>query len=89
MSEPLSRAIETATEQVAAVSDPIERFVAARLLRKQLDGGDSVLKAMQQVVVRDLYDDWAGPSRRSFRAVGQLLGITAQRAEQLYKGRTG
>lgn len=89
MSEPLTTAIETATAAVAALSDPIERFAAAKAVREQLDGGDSALKDLQQAVVRGLYDDWTGPDRRSFRAVGRLLGITAQRAEQLYKGRTG
>lgn len=81
MTDALTAAIETVTEQVAAISDPIERYQAARKIRVQLGDGDRTLMSIQQKVAAGLKPG------RTWAEVGDLLGVTGSRAEQIAKER--
>jgi hypothetical protein len=81
MTEALTTAIEAAAEEVAAVTDPVERYHRARTIRAQLLDADHHLKAIQQAVAVDL------KAGRTWAQVGEALGVTGSRAEALAKGR--
>lgn len=81
MTEALATAIETATAEVAAITDPIERYYAARKCRATLASGDRELKDLQQDIANHL------KAGRTWAEVGELLGVTGSRAEALAKGR--
>jgi len=81
MTDALTTAIETVTEQVAAISDPIERYETARRVREELGHGDRQLMLIQQEVASGLKSD------RTWAEVGDLLGVTGSRAEQIARER--
>ncbi|MDX3713408.1 hypothetical protein PV733_31595 [Streptomyces europaeiscabiei] len=80
MTEALTAAIEAAAEELADISDPVERYQAARELRAELDRGDRVFKDAQQGAVNEL------KSGRPWREVGGLIGVSGSRAEQISRG---
>lgn len=81
MTEALTSAIESETGRLAAISDPVERFHAVREFRQDLANGDRRGKDLEQAVVSELKEG------RPWREVGELLGVSGSRAEQIAKGR--
>ncbi|MDX2528023.1 hypothetical protein [Streptomyces europaeiscabiei] len=81
MTEALTSAIESETGRLAQIVDPVERFHAARKFREALAAGDRAAKAMERNAVNELKQE------RPWREVGDLLGVSGSRAEQIAKGR--
>jgi hypothetical protein len=81
MTEALTSAIESETGRLAGITDPVERFHAVREFRQELAHGDRRGKELEQAVVSELKEG------RPWRAVGELLGVSGSRAEQIAKGR--
>jgi hypothetical protein len=81
MTEALTLTIESETGRLAQISDPAERFHAARHFRELLAAGDALAREMERAAVNELKEG------RAWRAVGELLGVTGSRAEQIAKGR--
>lgn len=81
MTEALITVIETEAGALTGISDPVERFNRARDLRAQLDRGDRILKDVEQSAVIELKEG------RPWREVGELLGMTGSRAEQISRGK--
>jgi hypothetical protein len=81
MTEALTAAIEAETGRLATIDDPVERFRAARRIRESLAHGDRAAKAIEKAAVVELKEG------RPWREVGELLGVTGSRAEQIAKGR--
>lgn len=81
MTDALTTTIETATERVAAIADPVERYNAAREIRGQIADGDRELRLIQQRTVKSLKTD------RTWAEVGRMIGVSGSRAEQLATGR--
>lgn len=81
MTEALTSAIESETGRLAQIVDPVERFNAARKFREALAAGDRAAKAMERNAVNELKQE------RPWREVGDLLGVSGSRAEQIAKGR--
>ena len=81
MTAALTSSIETATAEVEAIADLVERHHAARERRTALIKGDRALKAIQQDVAQTLKPG------RTWAEVGDLLGFSGSRAEALAKGR--
>ncbi|WP_328632030.1 GIY-YIG nuclease family protein [Streptomyces sp. NBC_00356] len=69
--------------ELRAISDPVERFNAVRARRTQVAEADRRIREHQRNAVRSLHDEG-----RSWRVVGELLGISGSRAEAFVKGRT-
>jgi hypothetical protein len=81
MTEALTSAIESETGRLAEITDLVERFHAVREFRQALAEGDRSGKALERAVVSELKKD------RPWREVGELLGVSGSRAEQIAKGR--
>lgn len=81
MTDALTDAIETATNAVTAIDDPVERFKKARDLRTELADADRALLDIQRDVVWTLYEG------RTWADVGKLLGFSGSRAEAIARGR--
>lgn len=81
MTEALTSAIETAADELAAISDPVERYRETRKLRAKLADGDTIFRAVEQRAVNEIKEG------RPWREVGDLLGVSGSRAEQIAKGR--
>lgn len=81
MTEALATAIETAASALTDIVDPVERYHAARKLRVQVDEVSRIIKAVQQRAVIELHTD------RPWREVGELLGVSGSRAEQISRGK--
>ncbi|MDK1473647.1 hypothetical protein QNO07_09465 [Streptomyces sp. 549] len=81
MTEALTSAIETETGRLATIPDPAERFHAAREIREALAAGDRAVKALERAAVNDLKEG------RPWREVGEALGMSGSRAEQIARGR--
>lgn len=81
MTNALTASIEAAIEDIAAVADPVERFSAGRKLRSELNDGDRRVMRIQQSAVEELKQG------RTWAQVGEILGVTGSRAEQIAKGR--
>lgn len=64
-----------------AISDPVERFRQAVAAEARFDEG---LRGVRQRIAVQLYDG----GKKPYREVGELMGgVSAQRAEQIAKGR--
>ncbi|MFF2184589.1 hypothetical protein [Streptomyces sp. NPDC058155] len=81
MTDALTTTIETATEHVAGIADPVERYQAARAVRSQLGTGDRALRLIQQEIIQSL------KPTRTWAEVGKMIGVSGSRAEQLASGR--
>ncbi|RSS59813.1 hypothetical protein [Streptomyces sp. WAC01280] len=81
MTEALTSTIESETGRLAQIDDPVERFRAARDFRDVIAVGDAAAREIERVAVGQLKEG------RPWRAVGELLGISGSRAEQIAKGR--
>lgn len=81
MTEALTSAIESETGRLAQITNPVERFHAARKLREALADGDRDARQVEQASVNELKEG------RPWREVGELLGMSGSRAEQIAKGR--
>jgi hypothetical protein len=81
MTEALTSAIESEMGRLAQITDPVERFHAVREYRQDLARGDRRGKELEQAVVSELKEG------RPWREVGELLGVSGSRAEQIAKGR--
>lgn len=81
MTEALTPAIEAAADGLAAISDPVERYKETRKVRAELAQGDATFRAVEQRTVSEIKEG------RSWREVGELLGVSGSRAEQIAKGR--
>lgn len=79
MTQNLRAAIQADAADVSAIPDLVERYHAARRCRDVLDG-DRTFKDIQQSVVLALKEG------RSWREVGELLGVSGSRAEQISRG---
>ncbi|MEU5900604.1 hypothetical protein [Streptomyces venezuelae] len=81
MTTNLDPAINALIAELEAISDPALRFQATVTAEARLD--DELRKVRQRIAV-ELYDGGARP----YREVGSIMGgVTAQRAEQIAKGR--
>lgn len=81
MTEALTSTIESETGRLAQIANPVERFHAVREFRQALAAGERAAKEIEQVAVGELKED------RPWREVGELLGVSGSRAEQIAKGR--
>lgn len=81
MTAALTTAIETAATALTEIPDPAERYREALKRRAELDAGIRAIKSIQQGAVNELH------SGRSWREVGELLGVSGSRAEQISRGK--
>jgi alkylhydroperoxidase/carboxymuconolactone decarboxylase family protein YurZ len=81
MTNALTDSITAAVDDVAAITDPVERYKAARERRTKLQDGDRSLMLLQQTAAQELKEG------RTWAQVGDLLEVTGSRAEQIAKGR--
>ncbi|MGW1492590.1 hypothetical protein [Streptomyces sp. NPDC002402] len=81
MTDALDEAIDAALQSLAAIDDPIERYRVSRDLRTQIDRGSNALKSAQAQIANELKAD------RSWREVGERLGVSGSRAEQISRGK--
>ena len=81
MTQALTSTIESETGRLAQISDAVERFHAARELREVLAVGDRKARELERAAVCELKPG------RPWREVGELLGMSGSRAEQIAKGR--
>jgi hypothetical protein len=77
MTEP-ARAIDSMVAELSAITDPIERFHAARGTAK------AAADAVDEVLATAVLELKPG---RSWREVGELLDMTGSRAEQIARRR--
>lgn len=73
----LDEAADALTNALRAISDPVERYNAARTLESQLI---CEIKQVKAEVAQELHPN------RTWRDVGDLLGVTGSRAEQISRG---
>jgi hypothetical protein len=81
MTEALTSLIESETGRLAQISDAVERFHAAREYREALAAGDRKCRELEQAAAGELKQG------RAWREVGELLGMSGSRAEQIARGR--
>lgn len=81
MTEALTSAIESEATRIEEIVDLVARFHAIREFRHSVAEGDRVGRSMESVVINELKRD------RAWREVGELLGMSGSRAEQIAKGR--
>jgi hypothetical protein len=81
MTEALTSTIESEAERITGIEDLLERFRAVREFREGLAAGDRVGREMEKTIVAELKEG------RPWREVGELLGVSGSRAEQIAKGR--
>jgi hypothetical protein len=81
MTEALTSAIESETGRLASIDDLLERFRAVREFRASMADGDRIGREMEKAIVAELKQG------RAWREVGELLGVSGSRAEQIAKGR--
>lgn len=77
MTDSLEAARVSLVDALNEISDDVERYQAARSLEVRL--GDD-FKQIKAKVARNLYDG------RTWEQVGELLGVTGSRAEQISRG---
>lgn len=81
MTDNLDPFVATLIAELDAISDPADRFQAAVTVEARLD--DEFRQVRQRIAI-ELY---AGGDR-TYREVGEIMGgVSAQRAEQVAKGR--
>lgn len=81
MTAALNAAIDDALRSLAAIDDPVERYQVSRELRIELDRGSSALKEAQAAIANEL------KTGRSWREVGELMGVSGSRAEQISRSK--
>ncbi|ARX81556.1 hypothetical protein SMD44_00954 [Streptomyces alboflavus] len=81
MTDALDEAIEAATQDVTAISDPVASFRATREVRAQLNAGDRRLIEHEKRMV------WLLREGRTWEEVGEMLGFSGSRAEAIARGR--
>lgn len=81
MTEALTSVIESETGRLAEIANPVERFHAARQFREVIAAGDQTARDLERAAVNELKEG------RPWREVGELLGVSGSRAEQIAKGR--
>lgn len=81
MTDQLHAAIDSARTSLESITDPVERYHAARAVRDFLDQANLQIKAVQQEVILTLKPG------RPWREVGELIGVSGSRAEQISKGK--
>lgn len=77
MTESLEAARVSLVDALNEISDDIERYQAVKALEVRLDYD---FKQIKSKVARNLYDG------RTWEQVGELLGVTGSRAEQISRG---
>jgi hypothetical protein len=77
MTESLDTAERALIAAVREISDDVERYRAVKELEVRLDRS---LREVKAEVAQNLYEG------RSWNQVGQLLGVTGSRAEQISRG---
>lgn len=81
MTEALTSTIESETGRLAQIPDAVERFHAARALREALTAANRRTLEIEREAVSELKEG------RAWREVGELLGVSGSRAEQIARGR--
>ncbi|MFJ8929278.1 hypothetical protein ACIRLA_22135 [Streptomyces sp. NPDC102364] len=72
--------VDALIAELDAISDPAERFRVAAATEAHFDAG---LRGVRQRIAIQLYD-----SGKTYREAGEVMGgVSAQRAEQIAKGR--
>lgn len=74
MTDTLETAVASLIDAIEEISDPVERYQAVKELEARLD---LTLKQIKAEVAKGLYDG------RSWNQVGELIGVTGSRAEQI------
>jgi hypothetical protein len=77
MTDPLEAARVSLVDALKEISDDVERYQAVKVLEAWLDGA---LREVKATAATNLY---AG---RTWGQVGELLGVTGSRAEQISRG---
>lgn len=73
--------VDALVADLDAISDPVERFREAASTEARFNEG---LRGVRQRIAVQLYDG----GKRTYREVGEVMGgVSAQRAEQIAKGR--
>lgn len=81
MARPIAaRVDELVTRELTKITDPAKRAVAAHELAEALSSTRATVSAIRGGAIRDLRRDGGS---RTWDAIGELLGVTRQRAEQL------
>lgn len=70
---------QQAIEQAASLTDPAERARAITAILKAVDGAN--LRNLRQEDLRKLYPE------QNYREIGEQVGLTTGRVEQIIKGR--
>ncbi|GHH87873.1 hypothetical protein [Streptomyces capitiformicae] len=81
MTEALTSAIESETGRLAQITNPVERFHAIREFREVVAAGERTGRDLEKDAVNELKEG------RPWREVGEMLGMSGSRAEQIAKGR--
>jgi hypothetical protein len=81
MTEAFTSAADSELSRIEEIPDLVERFHAFREFRQSVADIDRASRAKESAVVNELKQD------RPWREVGELLGISGSRAEQIAKGR--
>lgn len=83
LQDELSRlpSIESRTDRVRQIKEPVIRFQAARWVRQQIAMEDERLRLKQKLLVERMKDG------RTWAQVGAILGVSGSRAEAFVKGR--
>lgn len=68
-------------DQLLAIGEPLARIRAIDEAAEALEDAGAELRRMKGQAIRDLRGE--GKDRRTWEAIGKLLGVSAQRAEQL------
>jgi hypothetical protein len=77
MTDSLDAAVDSLVAAVEEISDPVERYQEVKELEARLD---VALRQAKAEIAKLLYDG------RSWKKVGDLLGVTGSRAEQISRG---
>ncbi|MET7975777.1 hypothetical protein ABZW44_22580 [Streptomyces mirabilis] len=77
MTDSLEAAAVALVDELNKISDDVDRYQAAKELEAWIDKN---LRQVKAVVASNLYDG------RTWGQVGELLGVTGSRAEQISRG---
>lgn len=74
MTDSLDTAVASLADAIEEISEPVERYQVVKELEERID---LLLKHIKAEIAKTLYEG------RSWKEVGDLLGVTGSRAEQI------
>ncbi|MFE9738845.1 hypothetical protein [Streptomyces sp. NPDC006477] len=82
MTDTLTSRITAETERLGQIDDLVDRFRGVRDFREKLAAGERTALAMQKAIVLELKTP-----DRPWRVVGEMLGVSGSRAQQIAAGK--